>query len=130
MAPHLKKQIKIHLEQVRRNSEEFGRVVTLLYDYQDAPDRRKLIYLYALKPSDKIGDRILINKLKQNAATLYNMSYDSILQYLEDKSQKLFRENAAPLYYFKSSASSAWIKFPFEFTGKLKKKAFPLSIVK
>jgi hypothetical protein len=118
------------LEQIRRNSEEFGRVVTLLYDYKDAPDRRKLINLYALKPSDKLEDRILINKLKENAATLYNMSYESILQYLEDKSQKLFRENAEPLYYFKSSASSSWIKFPFEFTGKLRKKAFHLSIVK
>ena len=118
------------MEQVRRNSEEFGKVAALLYDYKNAPDRKKLIKLYALKPSDKLGDRILINKLKENATTLYNMSYESILQYLEDKSQKLYRESSEALYYFKSSASSQWIKFPFEFTGKLKKKVFPLSIVK
>lgn len=129
MAPRLKISQKI-LEQIRRNSEEFGRVATLLYDYKDAPDRKKLIHIYALKPSDKLEDRILINKLKQNAATLYNMSYESILQYLDDKAQKLYRESKTPLYYFKSSASSQWIKFPFEFTGKLKKKVFPLSIVK
>ena len=116
--------------QIRRNTEEFAQVATLLHDYHNDPGRKKLILLYALKPSQKIGERILINKLKQNAATLYDMSYESILQYLDDRSQKLYRENETPLYYFMSSASSTWIKFPFEFTGKLKKKVLPLSVVR
>jgi hypothetical protein len=118
------------LLQIRRNTEEFAKVATLLHDYKDRPDRKKLVLLYALKPSQDLGEKILINKLKQNAATLYNMSYDSILQYLDDRTQKLYREGEKPLYYFKSSASSEWLKFPFEFAGKLRNKTLPLRVVR
>lgn len=122
--------LSTYMELIRRNSDEFARVATLLNDYKNKPSRKKLILLYALKPSEPLSERVLINKLKQNANTLYNMSYDSILQYLEDRHQKLFRESKTPLYYFKSSGGSDWLKFPFEFTGKLRREVFPLSVVR
>ena len=118
------------MQQVRRNTHEFAAVATALQDHRHSSTRRKVIRLYALKPSQALDEKVLINKLPKNAAVLYDMSYDSILQYLEDRSHKLFREGDKPLYYFKTSASSDWIKFPFEFTGALKKKVLPLEVVR
>lgn len=118
------------LQQIRRNTTEFTTVAALLNEYAGSSHRKKLVRLYALKPYQPIADRVLINSLRKNSAVLYNLSYESIIQYLEDRTHKLFRENDRPLYYFKTSASSDWIKFPFEFTGSLRQKTFPLRRVR
>ena len=39
--------------------------------------------LYALKPDQELKERVLINTLKKDAKVLYDMNYESILQYLE-----------------------------------------------
>ena len=118
------------MQQVRRNTGEFATVASLLREYHDSPARKKLIRLFALKPSQTLEERVLVNRIPQNGTVLYNMSYESILQYLEDRTHKLFREDNKALYYFKTSSKSDWIKFPFEFTGSLRDKAFPLRIVR
>jgi hypothetical protein len=116
--------------QVKRNSSEFRQVKSLLEDYENKATRKKLIKLYALKPTEKEDEMILINTLKQNAAVLYDMQYATILEYFWDKAEKLYRDDKKPLYYFKDSPKSDWLKVPFEFTGKLKRQVFPLRVVK
>ena len=115
---------------IKRNSTEFKEVKAILEDYENKPARRRLIRLYAIKPTERIDGMILINNQKQNAGVLYNMQYATILEYFWDKSEKLYREDKKALYYFKSSPASNWIKVPFEFTGKLKKQLFPLRVVR
>jgi hypothetical protein len=116
--------------QVKRNSTEFKDVRSILEEYENKPTRKRLIKLYAIKPTEKIEDMILINTLKQNADVLYNMQYATILEYFWDKAEKLYREDKKMIYYFKSSPGSDWIKVPFEFTGKLKKELFPLRVIR
>jgi hypothetical protein len=58
------------------------------------------------------------------------MAYQSVLDYLTDRDEKLYREDKEALYYFKSSPSDSWIKSPFELKGKLKKQVMPLSVVR
>ncbi len=119
-----------NMKQVRRNTPEFKQVAEILETYRKSPQRKKLINLYALKPSQELEEKVLLNKLKKDAATLYDMNFDSILQYLGNKAEKLYRDKNIPLYFFKSSPQSKWLKVPFEFTGKLRKQLFPLSVVK
>jgi hypothetical protein len=114
---------------VRRNSTEFNTIAKFLLEYQKKKNRKKLIRLFALKPGEEISERILLNDLKKNGEVLYNMNYEGLLAYLDDPSKKLYRDDEAPLYYFKSSPKSTWNEFPFEFTGKLKKQLFPLKRV-
>lgn len=118
------------MEQIRRNTTEFGRVAELMTKTRHSAQRHKLIYLYSLKPGETLEEAVLINKLKKDAAAIYNLSYESILQHFDDKKLKLYRESNKALYYFKASLSDNWIRFPFEFRGKLKKDIFPLSLVK
>jgi hypothetical protein len=118
------------MELIKRNSTEFNDVEKLIRQYVGKPAAKKLIYLYALKPGEPLEKKILINKLKENGDVLYGINYNTILDYFEDKSEKLFREgNRKPFYYFKTSLKSDWIKYPFEFTGRLKKQLFPLKVV-
>jgi hypothetical protein len=114
---------------VRRNSTEFNSVKKILKSYSKKKNSKKLILLYALKPGEELEEKVLLNKLKKDSEVLYNMSYESILLYLEDPSKKLFRDGEKPFYYFKSSSKSDWHEFPFEFTGILKKQLFPLKRV-
>jgi hypothetical protein len=114
---------------VRRNSTEFNSIKKVLKNYSKKKERKKLIHLYALKPGEDLDDKVLINTLKKDSEVLYSMNYESILMYLDDLSKKLFRDGEKPFYYFKSSAKSDWLEFPFEFTGILKKQLFPLTRV-
>ncbi|MBA3663228.1 MAG: hypothetical protein H0W61_03345 [Bacteroidetes bacterium] len=115
----------LKMEQIKRNSREFKVVKELLVDYAESATRKKVIKLYALKPYQSLEERILINDLKKDVAILYDLSYESILEYIRDRSKKLFREDKVALYYFKSSSKSKWIEYPFELTGKLKKQVMP-----
>ncbi len=115
---------------IKRNSTEFKEVKGILEDYEKNAARKRLIKLYALKPTEKLEEATLINTLKQNAGVLYDMQYAAILETFWNKDDKLYREDKKALYYFKSSPKSDWMKNPFELTGKLKKQVFPLSVVK
>jgi hypothetical protein len=118
------------VEIIKRGSTEFKDVKKILTEFRDKPTRKKLIRLYALKPSEDLDKKILLNNVQKDSQFIYDMNYSSILDHFEDRSHKLYREGKKPFYYFKFSAKSDWIKLPFEFTGKLKKKLFPLRIVK
>ena len=111
---------------IKRNTTEFREVRDILEEYAEKPSRKKLILLYALKPSEKLKDKVLINGLAENADTLYDMYYDSLLGQFADKAQKLYREEKEPLYYFRGSPESDWLRLPFEFKGKLRTRLFPL----
>jgi hypothetical protein len=115
---------------IKRNSTEFKQLRRAFEEYSKKPSRKKLIRLYALKPSETLDEKILLNTLKKDGEILYEMSYNSILEYFMNPSEKLYREEKEPLYYFKSSPRDSWIKFPFELAGKLKKEFFPLSVVR
>jgi hypothetical protein len=115
---------------VKRNSREFKDIKDIFDDYEGHASRKKLILLYSVKPYESIEDRILLNDQKKDASVLYGLNYESVKDYLRDRSKKLFRENDKALYYFKSSEGSKWIEFPFELKGKLKEQVLPLKIVK
>jgi hypothetical protein len=115
---------------VKRNSSEFKQVKSLLEDYQGKPSRKKLVLLYALKPTEPLSEKILINKLKENAAVLYDMAYTSLLDCFNDRRYRLFRLGRTALYCFRTSAKSDWLQMPFELAGSLKRKVFPLKLVK
>jgi hypothetical protein len=117
-------------EAIKRNSTEFGDVEALMKEYAHKASRKKLIRLYALKPMEALDEKILLNTVKPNGDILYDMNYNSILEHFDDRGHKLYREGRHPLYYFKTSAKSNWMKLPFEFTGKLKKQLFPLKVVR
>jgi hypothetical protein len=109
---------------VRRNSTEFALVAKLIKEYARKKERKKLIKLYALKPGEKLAKKILLDDAAHKV--VYDLNYETILEYLVDPNQKLYREKEEPFYYFKSSPKSEWIEFPFEFTGRLKQRLFPL----
>jgi hypothetical protein len=115
---------------IKRNSREFKDIREIFDDYEKDPARKRLILLYSVKPYEDIGQSVLLNTLKKDAAVLYQMNYETVTEYLRDRSKKLFRENDKAVYFFKSSVKSKWIEFPFELTGKLKKHVFPLKQVK
>lgn len=117
------------MEAVKRNSEEFKDIKEIFDDYAARPPK-SMIRLYSLKPYQRLDDRILLNKPGRDAAVIYQLCYDSVMQYFRDRSKKLFRESDKPLYYFKGSAKSKWIELPFEIAGALKKKVFPLKKVR
>ena len=117
-------------EAIKRNSTEFRDVETLMKDYAHKTSRKKLIRLYALKPMETLHEKILLNTVKPDGDILYDMSYNSILDHFNDRSHKLYRVGRQPFYYFKTSAKSKWMKYPFEFTGNLKKQLFPLRVVR
>lgn len=115
---------------VKRNSREFKDIKDIFDDYEHDPSRKKAIKLYSIKPYEKLEEVVLLNDLKKEASTIYHLNYLSIIDYLRDRSRKLFREKERPFYYFKTSAKSKWIEFPFELSGKLKKQVFHPGIVK
>jgi hypothetical protein len=115
---------------IKRNSREFKDIEKIFKEYRRMPTRKRLILLYALKPSEPISKRVLINSLPKDSDVLYEMHYNSILAYFADSGEKLYRENRQPLYYFKSSPETDWLELPFELKGKLKQRVFPLKIVK
>jgi hypothetical protein len=121
MASYLLKSV---MQQIKRNSREFKDVKEIIDEYKDDPTRKKLIRLYSLKPLEKLENKELIKSQTKNAAVVYDLNYELITEYLRDRNKKLFREDAAPLYYFKTSATSPLTEQPFELTGKLKKRAF------
>jgi hypothetical protein len=116
--------------QVKRNSREFKDIKEIFEEYENKPTRKRLIQLYALKPSESIKKRILINELPQNSDVLYEMNYRNILEYFTDRDEKLYREDKDPIYYFKTSPDSDWLELPFELKGKLRQRVFPLKRVK
>lgn len=112
---------------VRRNSKEFKMVEKLVKDYAHKHNRKQHIKLYTLKPGKTLGERILLNGLKENADVLYNISYESLLACFDDPRQKLYRQDEGqPLYFFKTSPSDNWYELPFEFSPKLKKQILSL----
>ena len=117
------------MEQIKRNSTEFKQVKEFIEDESEKPVRKRLVKLYALKPSDDLDEKVLLNEVKENGLVIYDLAYESLRDYFRDKTKKLFREEKG-LYYFKSSAVSKWKEVPFEFTCKLKKQLFPLKRVK
>lgn len=116
--------------QIKRNSKEFKEVREIVGDYEEVSGRKRWILLYALKPYQTLSDRILLNQRKQNAEVLYNLAYNSLLDYFRDHTKKLFRDERTGVYYFKSNAHSKWMEVPFELTGKLKKQVHPLTVVR
>jgi hypothetical protein len=117
-------------EAIKRNSTEFKDVEKLVRDYEKKPSRKKLIRLYALRPTESLDEKVLVNNRKSDGDVLYDLNYSSILEHFSDRSHKLYRAGRKPLYYFKTSAKSSWCKLPFEFTGKLKTQLFPLKVVR
>jgi len=115
---------------VKRNSTEFKEIKNIFDDYENNAARKRLIRLYALKPTGSLEEMVLINTLKQNAGVIYDLQYATIMEYLRDRKEKLYREDKKALYYFKHSPGSDWLKAPFELTGHLKKEVFPLSVVR
>ena len=107
---------------VRRNTKEFKKVLAVLKKYYNDPAAKRLIKLYALKPTETLDRKILINNLKSNRDVIYEMNYESILTNLESESRKLYREEDKPFYFFKTSAASDWYELPFEFSGQAKKE--------
>lgn len=114
---------------IKRNSREFKDIKEIFDDYANLKSGKKWIRLFSLKPYETLEHKILINDLKNAGDALYSINYDTILDYLRDRSKKLFRQDDSAVYYFKSSQKSKWIEFPFELTGKLKKKVMPLKVL-
>jgi hypothetical protein len=115
------------VEIIKRNSREFKDVKKLLKKHRKDPLRKKLIVLYSVRPAEELKDRV---PLTREQSAFYDLSYDALLDHLENDKKKLFREGNEPLYFFKSSSASPYIELPFEFRGKLKKWLFPLKVVK
>jgi hypothetical protein len=112
--------------QIKRNSSEFKKVKDIFSGLTDKQKRKKSIKLFALRPYEDLSDRIFIR-----SAIIYDITYETILDYLLfNKSKKLFRNEGLDLYYFKSSAASKWIEFPFEFVNKKKKRPSVLRVLK
>jgi hypothetical protein len=107
--------------QIKRNSQEFKDVKNIFDKYEDHPQRKRSIKLYALRPFEKLEKQTLLNDVKENKDVLYNMAYESILDYFRsNKTKKLFREGPGK-YYFKENAKSQWIEYPFELSASLRK---------
>ncbi len=115
---------------VKRNSTEFKTIKTLLEENKGKAGIKRQVVLYALKPGEKLNQKVSLNALKKDAATLYQMQYGTLLESFSDKDLKLYRENKETLYYFKSSPASTWLQMPFELKGAFKKQVMPLSVVR
>ncbi|MCE3259081.1 MAG: hypothetical protein K0S12_722 [Bacteroidetes bacterium] len=109
------------MQQIKRNSDEFKTVKKIITDPSNKAARMRSILLYSLKSENSLEDAVILNKEKKNAAVLYNLAYESLQTYFDDTSKKLFRDEKEDIYYFKSSAKSKWMEFPFSFKGKFKK---------
>lgn len=101
--------------QIKRNSAEFKKVKDIFLHYAEKPSRKKSIKLYALRPYEELSEKILIN-----SAAVYNITYDTVLDYMTlNRSKKLFREEKSGVYYFKSGSKSRWTEFPFKLAAKI-----------
>lgn len=110
---------------VKRNSAEFREIKEIVSDYADVAGRKRWILLYSLKPYHTLKDAVLINEAA-DAAVLYELAYDSLHDYIYNRSEKLYRDGESGIYYFKKDPHSKWIEQPFAFAGKLKKQLKPL----
>ncbi|MCE3225686.1 MAG: hypothetical protein K0S32_237 [Bacteroidetes bacterium] len=116
---------------VKRNSDEFKAIRKLISSYKNKPARMRSILLYNLKPYHSLKDVVELNSQKKNALVLYDLAYNSLEEYFDLPSKKLFRDEDEDIYYFKSSARSRWMELPFNFKGKLKtdlKKLRPVKL--
>jgi hypothetical protein len=119
------------MQLIKRNSNEFKTVRSIVEDYETLSARKKLIRLFSLKPYESLDKRVSINDRGKGSAVIYNLAYEGLLDYLRfNKSKKLYREDKEAIYFFKSSPSAKWLEFPFELRGKLKKQVFPLTKLK
>lgn len=118
--------LQLSMIQVKRNSAEFKKIREILLELADKPERRKSVKLFAIRAYEGLDKRILIK-----SAIIYDINYETIVDYISlNKSKKLFRKEKEDVYYFKSSAKSKWIEFPFLFTGKLNRSIPRLKIVR
>jgi hypothetical protein len=107
---------------VKKNTAEYKAIKAAIAELDDKPLRLRSILLYALKPYHSLNEVVLLNDQALNRAVMYELAYESLREYFNNKSKKLFRDTEKDLYYFKSSAVSKWIESPFSFAGKLSKQ--------
>jgi hypothetical protein len=107
---------------IKRNSREFKEIKSIVSDYEDIGGRRRWIRLYSIKPYHTLKEAVLLNEQGENTEALYNLAYDSLHDYLFNRSEKLYKDEDTGLYFFKRSPQSKWLEMPFSFTGKLKKQ--------
>lgn len=105
---------------VRRNSREFRAVLKLLKHLSHHPAEAKQLKLYALKAPGHLESRVAIDPRQGTQKIAYELSFKSILAYLEDPSRKLYRARDKLLYFFKINPSDPLVEFPFEIPGKLR----------
>src|SRR6185503_17552447 len=100
-APAFLKKIRSMLL-VKRNSAEFKEIKEIVSDYSDLAGRRRWILLYSLKPYHSLKVAVLLNK-EPDADVIYNLAYDSLHDYIYNRSEKLYRDEDSGIYYFKKS---------------------------
>jgi hypothetical protein len=110
------------LVQVKRTTAEYKIIKSIIADYNDNPTRSRSILLYTIKPYHSLKDAVLLNTQKINKVIIYDLAYESVVEYFKNNSKKLFRDSELNMYYFKSSATSKWIESPFSFKGPISKE--------
>lgn len=100
---------------VKRNSEEFKFIKDLFDEHAEKKDRFKLVRLYSMQEAEPV----LIKTATANGKAVFDLMLGSVMDYLRNRSKKLFRQGKAQ-YYFKNSASSTFKEFPFEIKTRLK----------
>ena len=108
--------------QVKRNTAEYKAIKEAISELHEDALRIRSLLLYTIKPYHSLDDAVLLNDQKLNKAVMYDLAYESLMEYFKNSSKKLFRDPETNFYYFKSSIASKWIEAPFSFKGQLNKQ--------
>jgi hypothetical protein len=100
---------------IKRNSAEFKSVRDFVNDAAESRNRRKLVKIYSLKPSEDLSKKKIIPASGASNEVIYELAFDNLLFNLLDAKHKLCKDG--DIYYFKSSEKSGFIELPFKISN-------------
>ena len=108
---------------IRKNTKTFKTILEIVTACQSRSDREKLIRLYITRAGHTIEDRINIEGIQGDAEVFYEMSYQTVLTYLNSSNHQLHHSDDIPgIYFFRSTSNKVWDEAPFEFDEAVKKE--------
>jgi DNA ligase D-like protein (predicted polymerase) len=108
---------------IRKNTKAYKTILEIVTACQSRSDREKLIRLYITRAGHTIEDRINIEGIQGDAEVFYEMSYQTVLTYLNSSNHQLHHSDAIPgIYFFRSTSNKVWDEAPFEFDEAVKKE--------
>ncbi len=108
---------------IRKNTKAFKTILEIVTACQSRSDREKLIRLYITRAGHTIADRISIEGIQGDAQVFYEMSYQTVLTYLNSSNHQVHHSDDIPgIYFFRSTSNKVWDEAPFEFDEAVKKE--------